>query len=684
MFDESATRRLAAIVSVDVAGYSAMAEADEAAAVETVSSVAACVRDAAAAYGGRVFNSAGDGFMLEFPTASGALGAAQAIRASASARLRLAVHLGEVTVTGTGDLLGHGVNVAARIQHLARPGEILISDDVKRALRGTSSVGLASRGRVRLDKMSETTEVYAYGLQPVPRSGRPLRGWFGSRKLAAGGLAALAACALLAVVVITGFASRSAGGDAGAGREEPLRVAVLRIDAPPGEARTFARSLADTLRVTLADGRTSVVSRDAAEHHRYGGARLLVHGGAEVIGDRLRLRLQIDDAPAGLSVWALTLERPLTEASTLQDQAAGRVADVIDAAVRTFEDAGRPVDAETLGAFLKLWELSRLGRLGAPQYLPLARQVVAAAPNSAMTHAYLAYALAVAPVADPSMSGRQFQEARQEAERALALDANCGDAYAALASLVRPKDRMERLRLLKTGLKVDPQNPGLLYLLADLMREVGRTQEAASLHRLSLSIDPLSPSRVAANVFVLSATGAAPEAEALAKRWMAIWPDRPAVRRAAINSAMLYGTPDGAIAMLDAYQAGEPKLAPEAASAWRAYARARAVGVFPQPVLRNLRREAEMRAIDLSTAVAALAQAGDIDGAYALADSAIASGGPLYTSVLFEPAAAPMRRDPRFFPLVRRLGISDFWRKTGEWPDFCKVPGGGIDCQTAA
>ena len=130
MAETGSGRKLASIVAIDVAGYSRRSETDEAAAIEAVAALHERVIKVAAVHGGRVFNTAGDGFMLEFPTASGALAAAEEIAAASDPPVRAGVHLGEVSVTSSGDLLGHGVNVAARIQQMASPGAVLVSGDV--------------------------------------------------------------------------------------------------------------------------------------------------------------------------------------------------------------------------------------------------------------------------------------------------------------------------------------------------------------------------------------------------------------------------------------------------------------------------------------------------------------------------------------------------------------------------
>ncbi|MCR6643576.1 MAG: adenylate/guanylate cyclase domain-containing protein [Terricaulis sp.] len=154
-------KRLAAIVAIDAAGYSRQSEIDESVAIREISALSERIRAAAAAHGGRVFNTAGDGFMLEFGGAPGALAAAEEIISNNRVPVRIGVHLGQVTQTPDEDLLGRGVNIAARLQGLAKPGEVLVSADVKNAAPPEVAARLASRGGVQLNKMRERIEVFS-------------------------------------------------------------------------------------------------------------------------------------------------------------------------------------------------------------------------------------------------------------------------------------------------------------------------------------------------------------------------------------------------------------------------------------------------------------------------------------------------------------------------------------------
>ncbi|MFM9862394.1 MAG: adenylate/guanylate cyclase domain-containing protein [Micropepsaceae bacterium] len=99
--------------------------------------------------------------MLEFASSLSGVNAALELADECRPRVRVGVHVGEVAVQPNGDLLGHGVNVAARLMAKAEPGSALISGDVCRMIRGPLAERFVSRGPVQLDKMNETIEIFA-------------------------------------------------------------------------------------------------------------------------------------------------------------------------------------------------------------------------------------------------------------------------------------------------------------------------------------------------------------------------------------------------------------------------------------------------------------------------------------------------------------------------------------------
>ena len=127
-----------------------MSERDQRNAARKVENLRARIERVAAANSGRLFNTAGDGFMLEFASAGSALGAIQEIldrRGKGEPPIRVGAHVGDVIVTATDDLLGHGVNVAARLQELAEPGTALVSAEFRSMARNSPQAAFQSKGQ---------------------------------------------------------------------------------------------------------------------------------------------------------------------------------------------------------------------------------------------------------------------------------------------------------------------------------------------------------------------------------------------------------------------------------------------------------------------------------------------------------------------------------------------------------
>jgi formylglycine-generating enzyme required for sulfatase activity len=160
---EERTVRLASIVAIDIVGFSTMSERDQRNAARKVENLRARIVQVAEQHGGRLFNTAGDGFMLEFASAGSALGAIQDIldkRGKKEPPIRVGAHVGDVVVTATDDLLGHGVNVAARLQELAEAGTALVSAEFRSMARSSPTAAFQARGQKPLDNIEQRVQTF--------------------------------------------------------------------------------------------------------------------------------------------------------------------------------------------------------------------------------------------------------------------------------------------------------------------------------------------------------------------------------------------------------------------------------------------------------------------------------------------------------------------------------------------
>lgn len=202
-------RRLTAILCADVVGYSRLVGRDETGTLARLDEARGILRTAIEAQGGRVFNLAGDGLLAEFPSALAAVQAAitaqdklgvwaEAQPEDDRMRLRIGVNLGDVVVSG-GDLLGDGVNVAARLQEVAVPGGICLSGAVYEQVRGKVETGFADLGQRSMKNIADPVRVYALRIgadahrmealatvpAPTPKPGREVFGRLRRRLLGA-------------------------------------------------------------------------------------------------------------------------------------------------------------------------------------------------------------------------------------------------------------------------------------------------------------------------------------------------------------------------------------------------------------------------------------------------------------------------------------------------------------------
>ena len=181
----STTRRLAAVLAADIAGYSRLMEADEVGTVQALREHRAAADPMIAQHDGRIVKTTGDGLLIEFGSVVGAVECALALQRLAAERnaetpaerrmeWRIGIHLGDVLIEGE-DILGDRVNIAARLEGIAEPGSICISDDAFRQVRGKVEAEFADLGEQILKNIARPLRVYSVGSSPTERLQRYAR-----------------------------------------------------------------------------------------------------------------------------------------------------------------------------------------------------------------------------------------------------------------------------------------------------------------------------------------------------------------------------------------------------------------------------------------------------------------------------------------------------------------------------
>lgn len=657
MSQEQGLRKLAAIMSIDVVGYSAMAEIDEPAAAALVARLRETLEAAALVHGGRVFNAAGDGFMLEFCSAAGALGAAELIWTGVERKsVRVGVHVGDVLTTPGGDLLGHSVNVAARLQQLAQPGAVLVSMDVRRAVRGKLAQRLHAAGAVQLDRMSETIDLYT--LEAVAAS--PAR----TKKI------------------------------------EPI-LAILPFDNESEEPEMdfFSDGVADEIIMTLMRqsnikviGRTSAFQFRGARKTQAAAALKATHvldGTVRCHGMKMRVGAQMIDAATGVVLWSDRYDGEKSDAFILEDDIASRVASALRHTLAQSGRASQPIDPAAYELYLRarqIWLM--LSDIEEEHAEILLERAVTLAPDFAPAWAALASVRAFLLPRDRDCLGEPSHTAAiAAAERALAIDPECAQGFAAL-SLLKPAfaEHGEKIRLVNEALKRTPNDPSLHVARAAWLYGVGRIREAAAALEIASRLDPLGPAVEGLRASLLTARGEIDTAVDVVKAAWMRWPDSPFIWYMTWVTLCAAQRPDEAAALAAA--GAPPKRGVSAADVevLRNY-----VGLLRLPeakqqgvALEILRRaEAAEGPLPISSCMLA-ASFGCAQEAFDVFDRALDKGRHLRPDMhdAFGMARAqatlqfftcngraPLCVHPRFPGLAARLGLAQYWLESKKWPD---------------
>jgi TolB-like protein len=366
----SVERKLAAIFAADIAGYSRLMARDEIGTVARLKACRAIVDGLITAHRGRIFNTAGDSVVADFASAVDAVQCAVAVQMAIvgeNARpdvdepmqLRIGIHVGDVIVDGT-NLLGDGVNIAARLEALAEPGAICVSAATRGQIGNKLALAFDDLGEQQVKNIPEAIRAYrvcaeTLAARPVTAPSLPLPD--------------KPSIAVLPFQNMSGDAEQEYFVD---GMVEEIITALSRIRW----LFVIARNSSFTYKGQAVD--VKQVGREL-------GVRYVLEGSVRKGGTRVRITGQLIDAETGAHLWADRFDGSLEDVFDLQDQVASSVAGVIEPALQAAETArsgGRPTtDLTAYDLYLRAYAMYLSSARQIPEALRLMEQAIARDPR---------------------------------------------------------------------------------------------------------------------------------------------------------------------------------------------------------------------------------------------------------------------------------------------------------------
>ncbi len=470
-------RKLAAIFISDAVSSTAAMERDEEAAVIDISSRLQAIKTAVESNDGRVFNKAGDSILAEFASPRNAMLAALESRARLAAQgdanaMRYGLHLADVLVDGE-DLLGDGVNLTARIQSDAAPGDILVSDAFFSQVRRASPCKFDPPVQRQFKGISEPISVYrvkekmdAHLFQSdasrtdVTTARRPN-----------------------SVAIVPFRTSSSADEDQtflADGLAEDLILELSRVQGLFVVSRTAANELRD---------------RDPVEIGRKAGVGFVLTGSVRKVGDRIRLSVSLYNGDSGTVIWSDRIQRDFQELLDVLDEVVVRVASTvfgrIEQASIQAAKLKRPESMTAYEHYLRGMELHRLGGVTIENY----REAVAWFDRAIAEDKNFSRGYSMKVCSASNLDDFDFDAAKQMIEKALRLDPEDADAHRIMGNMQLRihRDFAKAYIHYQRAMQLAPNNAHIVGLVAAFHIFNGEPETGLEMLDRAETMDPFIP-----------------------------------------------------------------------------------------------------------------------------------------------------------------------------------------------
>jgi adenylate cyclase len=377
-------RKLAVILCSDIVGFSRLAGADEDRTLARFRALRSDLIDpTVAVHNGRVVKRTGDGAIIEFRSVVDAVRCAIEVQHAMVERnagvaedrrivFRIGIHLGDVVEESDGDLMGDGVNIAARLEAIAKPGTICLSEDAYRQVKGRLDLAVTELGPTKLKNIAEPVRVYLLqvGMPGVAARAGPRE--FRKRLTFAAGIGALVAVAGGTWYFLVGhhLAPVVAPVPAEVAHLSLVVLPFTNLSSDPSQDY-FADGVTENLTTDLSRIRNSfVIARntaftfkgkavDAKEIGKELGVRYVLEGSVQRDQNRVRVNAQLIDAQSGAHLWADRFEEGIADLFKLQDQVVARLANTLgyELVKAEAEKASRAKNPDVVGLVMHGWAL---------------------------------------------------------------------------------------------------------------------------------------------------------------------------------------------------------------------------------------------------------------------------------------------------------------------------------------
>jgi adenylate cyclase len=521
----SETRKIAAILVSDVVGYSRLAGADEDRTLARLRALRSDLIDPTiSVHHGRIVKRTGDGSVIEFRSVVDAVRCALEVQHAMVERnagvapekrikFRIGIHLGDVVEESDGDLMGDGVNIAARLEGIAGPGAICLSEDAYRQVSGRLDMSVTDLGPTQLKNIERSIRVYSLqvGVPAVAKAATEAK--VAEPKMRS--RLALLAAGIVALIVIVAGAWYFLGANRPAAAAH-LSLAVLPFANLSGDPAQdyFADGITENLTTELSHIHDSfVIARntaftykgkpvDAKEIGRELGVRYVLEGSVQRDQNRVRINAQLIDAESGAHIWADRFDEDSADLFKLQDQVVARLADTLGFELVKAEAArgARSTNPDANDLVMRGWAI-----MNDPALFASKEKVNAA-------RASFEEALAIDPNNAAAISGDAATYFREHmfrwgnsgtdydakilgpADRAIALAPGYDQSYLFKSLYLLNSRRFdEAVSAADAGLAVNPNNPSLYLARAGAEIALGRFDEAKSDLQQGIRLSPRDP-----------------------------------------------------------------------------------------------------------------------------------------------------------------------------------------------